>query len=477
MRTHFLGLIVLLGACGGGGSENKTCDPSKTGQCNTGFSCEPVAGGEPACFPDTIITGKVFDATMPTKVLPGARVIAIDGSTNAAASNVAITDATGVYKVAVHLPRAADATADAANKTKDYTLRVSAKGYLDFPSPIRQAIPIHVMRFENDKVLRVNMRDVALLPLMGAATTLGSLGGTVRDGTLPVPGVLVVAEGGGKAFSTVSDAAGAFVILNVPAASYDVHGYIAGKDFTPLTGVALAASQDKTDLALVTRTPAMLSKLTGSIDIVNGQTTTTETLIVLATAATREVPAGLAKMTAGHNYEIDGVPPGSYLILASFNNDDLVRDPDPQQLPRPILVNLPADAPGGTLAVGTFKITGDVGIVAPGTGAPDEAPVPAAGLTLRWMDDSGEDFYGISMTDAYGVRIWGSAPSTTVEPTVKADKNATSIAYTGPALTPGQTYWWRVDSYKCLNNQTPCTLMKEISTSEDLRGVFDVAVP
>src|SRR2546426_704793 len=138
---------ILLAGCGGGGSDSKACDPTKTGSCKTGQSCEPVTGGDPACFPDTLITGQIFDATQPSKAIAGARVIAIDGASNAAASNVAISDAMGKYSVVVHLPRAADAAADMANQSKDYTLRVSAKAYLDFPSSIRQAIPIKVARF------------------------------------------------------------------------------------------------------------------------------------------------------------------------------------------------------------------------------------------------------------------------------------------------------------------------------------------
>ncbi len=409
--------------------------------------------------PVTVITGKVRDATTQAPIA-GARVVALDGDTAAAVSTVSLTDAEGSYHVDI----------PTMNTTATrFTLRVAAERYQDFPSPVRIAIPIEVAAGAT------GVRDVTLLPIAGAdAAQLGSLAGTVRQGADAVAGVLVVAEGAGKARSAVTDSAGSFVILNLPAASYDVRGYFGGMSFAPLTGVALAANEDKAGLALVAGSDG-LSRLTGGINIVNPQTTTAETLIVLALASTREVPPGLAKMTSGKSFDIAGIPPGSYDILASFNNDDLVLDPDPSQLPRPIRINLPADAPGGTLAVGSFKVTGDVGIMSPGSGAPGEAPVAAAGLMLRWEDDSSEDFYGLEVLDAFGERIWGNAPSFTVEPAVKSDKNTSSIAYAGPALLPGQTYQWRVTSYQCKVSSTPCTMMEAIASSENLRGVFEIA--
>jgi hypothetical protein len=140
-------------------------------------------------------------------------------------------------------------------------------------------------------------------------------------------------------------------------------------------------------------------------------------------------------------------------------------------------VNLPADAPNGSLEVGSFKITGDVKIMSPGAANPGEveAPVAASGLTLNWDDDSGEDFYGIEVFDSFGARIWGNAPSTTIEPVVKAAKNTESLAYGGPALTPGGTYQWRITSYACKVSATPCTSLDPIASSENLRGIFEVA--
>jgi len=266
------------------------------------------------------------------------------------------------------------------------------------------------------------------------------------------------------------------VLFNLPAGTYTLRGYRVGQGFTSVD-VTLTAGEDKAGVALAVDAAAQLSRITGGINIVNPQTTTTETLIVLAVASTGEVPPGLSKMTVNKAFEISDVPPGAYDILASFNNDDLVLDPDPSQLPRPIRINLPADAPGGMLATGSFKVTGDVGIVGPGTGALEELPVAAAGLTLRWMDDSSEDFYGIEVFDAFGTRIWGSASSRTVEPVVKSAKNTSSIAYGGPALTPGQVYQWRITSYQCKVTAVPCTMMDAIAYSENLRGVFQIALP
>ena len=463
--------LVLSGcSCG-----SNTCEVGKADACADGLVCEPVAGAEPSCFPATVATGRVFNAETDAAI-EGARVVLVDANTNAAASNVALTDAAGKFSVRLDLPRSTDSAADVKSRT--VTLRVAAKGYQDFPSPIRQAIPLTVTRAEDKDALPNNSRDVALLPLKGAAASnTGSISGRVLDGETGIGGVLVVAESTAGAFSGLSDAAGNFAVLNLPAATFSLKGYIGGSAFKPVDNLVLGAGEAQADVRLERDANIGLSKLTGGIQIVNGQTSTTETLIVLALASTREVPAGLSAMTASSRFEIAGIPPGTYDILASYNNDDLVIDPDPSQLPRPIRVNLPTDAPGGSLDVGSFKITGDVRVVSPGAATPGqtEAPVATAGLTFRWDDDSGEDFYGIEVFDAFGARLWGSEPSKTVEPTVKAAKNTTSLPYAGPALIPGGTYQWRITSYKCNVSQNPCTDLDPISSSENLRGIFSVA--
>lgn len=118
-------------------------------------------------------------------------------------------------------------------------------------------------------------------------------------------------------------------------------------------------------------------------------------------------------------------------------------------------------------------------IISPGNNPPAESPVSPAGLTLQWEDDSGEDLYAIEVFNAFGERIWGSDASVvSVCPAVSSPKNTSSLAYGGPALTPGATYQWRVTSLT--SDLTPCppgemAKLVPISRSENLRGIFTIA--
>ncbi len=148
-------------------------------------------------------------------------------------------------------------------------------------------------------------------------------------------GVLVVAERGGKGISAVSDRAGT-TIFNVPDGSYRISGYAAGVQLTPksaevsgtdLAGVDLAESADA------------LGSIAGKLEIVNpGDGKTTSVVLVVAstfddTFVRGETPRGLRTPLKGApdvagDFVIEGVPAGNYVVLAAFENDLLVRDPD-----------------------------------------------------------------------------------------------------------------------------------------------------
>jgi hypothetical protein len=477
-KTMLLVALAAVWASGCGDDEDPSCEVGKADACADGQVCEEVSGegGGGRCFPETAITGRVLNATS-TAGVAGARVVALDATTNAPAASTVTTDAQGAFRIPVRFARSTEEASDV--KSASFTLRVEAEGFQGFPSPIRQAVPLTVNRADDPAAVPVNQRDVALLPLANVdVATLGSIAGRVAEGNAGQGGVLVVAEpasgsSGLSATSTVTDPSGAYVLLNIRAGTYDVRAYAQGKGFAPASGVAVAAAEDKANVNLSSDASG-LTTLNGGVNIVNAPAGTNETSVVLALASTGEVPRGLSLQTSGQRFSITGIPAGTYDILASYTNDNLVLDPDPQQLPRPIRITLPTDAPGGTLDVGTFKVTGDVAIQSPGRNdAPGEPAVSATGLTFRWEDDSSESFYGLELFDAYGARIWGSEPSTTVRPVVEVASNTSQRAYDGPALTAGQTYQWRVTSYKC--NTNTCTTFKPISRSENLRGIFTVA--
>ena len=76
-----------------------------------------------------------------------------------------------------------------------------------------------------------------------------------------------------------------------------------------------------------------------------------------------------------------------------------------------------------------------------------------------WADDSGEDHYEVRVFDAFGNMVWEDRDI----PGVSGNKNV-SVAYGGPALTPGLLYQFRATSIKRGGTA--------ISATEDLRGTF-----
>src|SRR5439155_1171747 len=98
-------------------------------------------------------------------------------------------------------------------------------------------------------------------------------------------------------------------------------------------------------------------------------------------------------------FTIDNVPEGTYKVLAAFENDGLVRDPDPN-IAGTQIVTVKMPSPGMDVALGSsFKITEALQVFGPGAGDP-EAVLTAP--TLRWADDSSEDFYTVVVYNAYG---------------------------------------------------------------------------
>ena len=151
------------------------------------------------------------------------------------------------------------------------------------------------------------------------------------------------------------------------------------------------------------------------------------------------------------------MPDGRYVVLAGFENDGLVRDPD--------------DAIGGTriqrVTLGdgnrevtlssSFKITEALQIMSPGSG---DTPDPVTGTpTFVWRDDSSEDRYNLLLLDAKGTQVW------THDLVGKSSGSEIQVPYAGPALVKGALYQFRVTSYRRAGTVP-------ISQSEDLRGVF-----
>lgn len=449
---------ILLCACGGG---SDTCDPAAQSGCDGAQVCEEVQGGDPACFDPVVVQGRTFDLGDDSGV-SGARVVALDAN-QSPVSSVAVTADDGSYSLTIPATRQDDGTPVGF----DVALRADAAGYQTFPGGLRQAQPVDTSVAARDGdsgawVVATPATDIGLIGLEAG-------GGTASiHGTVDVPdshaGVLVVAESGGTGVSAIADRSGDYEIFNLTPGDYTVQAYARGVNYDAAS-VSLAGSDDaKVDLSL-SDTPA--STLNGQVDIVDPGTGKATSVILVVESTFDEAlvrgdsPPGLRAPDPGTApdvsgaFSIDGVPDGTYVALAAFEDDHLVRDPD-TCIAGTQVVHVTV---GGSDVVSmdqAFKVTGSLDLIGPGADGPEAVSGPP---TITWKDDSSEDEYDLSVVDAYGNEVWSK--------TIPGSSGQNpSVTYDGP-LEPGMYYQVRIVDKRSTGSDT-C----EISQSEDLKGVF-----
>lgn len=445
-KTVLLVLPLWLFGCGSDDDDEPEEDPACVVAAQTGCEadqvCEEVAGGKTGCFAPVSIGGKVFD-TQTSAAIEGAHVVARDVN-DAAVSGVAITDADGSYALRVPAPR----DADGKPVTSNYTLRADAAGYLTFPKAPRVALPLDLSKATGEPLeLRSTATDIGLIPLPDT-TGLGAISGTVLS---EHPGGTLVVAGGETA---TADTGGGYTVFNVPAGSVEVRGYSSGLNLAPVTAeVKATETTTGVDLEVVGEATATVN---GTVQIVNpGDGNQTSVILVVEdtfveNAARGEAPPGLRAANVGGAWSIANVPDGKYVVLAAFENDFLVRDPD-TSIGGTDIQHITVS--GGNVDVPGFKITGALDVIGP------DAEAEVTGTpTFQWEDDSSEDDYTVQVFDALGNLTWEQAG--VVGPN---GNNPAELVYAGPALVAGMYYQFRATSIK---DGTP------ISRTEDLRGVF-----
>src|SRR5262249_7893953 len=152
---------------------------------------------------------------------------------------------------------------------------------------------------------------------------------------------------------------GSYVIFNVPDGAYSVSGYFIGVQYSKADGVAVAGARK--DGVNLNETGAAAGKLTGSLDYVAGAPQN-PTSVVLQLPSTKELPPGFSAPAMNTTpYSLDGVPDGTYNVLASYPNDGLVKDPDTTlgNTGTPTVTF----AGGNTVDAGSFKVTDPVGMI------------------------------------------------------------------------------------------------------------------
>jgi len=199
---------------------------------------------------------------------------------------------------------------------------------------------------------------------------------------------------------------------------------------------------------------------------VNAGAKTTSVVLVVAstfneTLKRGEVPRGLRAFPVTGSYAFSDVPAGDYVVLAAFENDELVRDPD-ESIGGTAIQRI--SVAGAGVDVAGFKVTGALAVVAPGADGPEQ--LTGAAPTFEWADDSSEDGYELQVLDTFGNEVWKD----TEVPNVSGASTVT-LAYGGPALMSGY-YQFRAVSWRAAKKGS--TVRTYISATEDLKGVFIV---
>jgi hypothetical protein len=365
-----------------------------------------------------------------------------------------VTDAAGEYSLRVPVMR----TKDGGLAQSAATMRADASGYLTFPKAPRVALPVELATASGDPLtVRTAATDIGMLPLQSTAG-LGTIRGSVLHSK--PRGTLVVAGGNatdGGGVTGVADHDGSYAVFNVPAGSVSVRGYKVGLQLDSNTAsVTAGETTSGVDLQSLGDADAVIS---GKIEIVNpGAGKDTSVIFTVAEAfdaniASGEAPPGLRVFPVAGAFDLAGVPNGNYVVLAAFENDFLVRDPDVGIGGTDIVRITVQD--NSFVIQDSFKVTGALDVVSP------DREQPVSGTpSFVWVDDSGEDHYEIVVFDAYGTLIWEDL----MIPGVSGEKNVT-VPYAGTtALTPGVIYQFRATSIR--------TGGTSASRTEDLRGTF-----
>lgn len=456
-----LGLIASLSGCGGDDEEKKpeaSCNFDAQTGCKDGLVCEQVAGDgdKTGCFAPLVVEGRVVRSDATGTGIEGARVIARDENGAPVSYGIAVSGSDGSYSLRVPTTR----DADGKPAVPELLLRADAADYATFPGGLRVALPVDISSPEKtDKTYRIHNDSTTIaLDALSDTAELGAVSGKVlADGAA---GTLVVAGPS----SAIADKDGSYVIFNVPAGDLEVRGFAAGLSLEA-AAVSVEAGQETKDVDLAASDQA-LGTVNGDVSFVNASAQSTSVVLVVEstfneTLARGEVPRGLRAAPVTGKYTFADVPTGDYVVLAAFENDDLVRDPD-QSIGGTALQRITVQ--GATVDVPGFKITGALAVVAPGKDGPETV---GADVSFEWDDDSSEDGYEVTVLDTFGNEVWKN----TEVPRVTGSATVT-LAYGGPELSPGY-YQFRAVSWR-EDKQSGRTY---ISATEDLKGVFIVTSP
>lgn len=411
---------------------------------------EPATTGE--------IKGKVTDVATQT-ALSEATVVVFDAATNAPVATTK-TNASGDFVVEV--------------SEGNYFLKFYKQGYASVPPQGIEAVPFSVT------IGQATTQSAEMSPSL--ITNAGSISGKVSVGTTAHSGVLIVAESNGSAYSAISDKDGIFTIFNVPAASYDVKGYLA--DYSSTSQAVSVAENASTDNVSITLSEGVSGSISGTFRVLSQTTIATppSTMdISLVHPITNETIPGLSQSlpyASSLSYTFDNVPDGTYVVRASYANDYIVIDPD--YITK--FGDYQVTVSGGIADVSSVDIVATSAVIlsSPTNEMSTTVPVETTSApTFQWTAYASTSDYVIEVTDAStGNVVWGGFTNDngTVVKNITIPSNTTSIVYNSDGkatsdLVSGKVYRWRIFASK---NNVQSGTWNLIAASEDQLGLIKI---
>ncbi|WP_044240797.1 carboxypeptidase-like regulatory domain-containing protein [Flexithrix dorotheae] len=348
-----------------------------------------------------------------------------------------------------------------------YYLRLSKQGYEDIPPLNMSPIPFDIIQgmTENMSYQMTTLDD----------QNMGWVSGQVLDGDSKVTGALVVIQAEDKAYSSISDHEGNFVINNVKAGNYTATAWIKGYNSIAKTVLVISAQETFDNNIIMTKDG------NGSFNgqIRNLASSNKDVDISLIHPITRQPIPFLSTSSVAQNFEITGIPNGTFIARATFENDERVMDPDRiAKFGEPVIeINNDEE----TL---TFDITGSIELGTPTNESTTVVPVEVntTSPVLEWNSYSSTTDYIIEVSDMNGNIIWGGFSEDSEGLPIKnisIPSSQTSIEYNSDGkaslaqLEPGKIYRWRI--YASKKDQNSPTGWSLISASEDQRGLIKIA--
>jgi len=492
--------------CGGGGSGGPACNLTTEEGCSGGQVCESVQGGTVACFdPISFVASAVNLET--GQALAGVRLVALDENSSPI-SGICTTDAAGSCELTISTARDAN-----GNPVGTFFLRGDAPTYQTFPGGVRPPFPVSTQGLTVDGngnlVIDPNLVKIGLIPLPSSSQCTGSISGNAANPPEKT-GVLVVAETtlgseicgvtpagdppGSKprGYTAIADKdTGEYRIFNLPPGSYTVAGYAKGANYNASPNPVTVSSGVDTAVNLSIR-DENTATANGNVEFANAPNTVgssvvfvvESTLLLVNTTVTtdtgpQEVPIlirgesvpGLRQEVTQNSssFTAEGIPAGSYVVLAAFENDLAVRDPDVCIAGTALQNQFYTLAPGEVRTLNSFKITDALTNPDPTGNKTVAGPNPI----FSWDDDSSEKFYDAFVFDGFGRQIWEKKdiPGVSGSARVSLIYGDAGNPEPEPALVPGEFYQFRVlDTRTTGGGSTQCP----ISQTEDFLGVFKI---